>query len=502
MARKRVFPRICIALGLPDTSKLLEHAKREIEAGESFLEFRLDYLPKPEAGAAAIGQFLRDYPEAMILATCRRHQNHGKFNGSVEEQFQILNLAVDQGAQSVDVEIETAEIALIKTAELRERTHVIVSYHNYENTPQTETIMRRMTKVPADAYKVVTTARKPSDTGRVLGAGKAGGRTPMIVLAMGELGFPSRVLSPAFGGMFTYAAPIMTEGTAAGQVSAKLLRHLYHVDKLSKTTKIYGVIADPVRHSISPAVQNRAFQSKRIDSVYLPLMIPPLQLRDFFAFAEEVPLAGFSVTIPHKQKVIRYLDVVDPLAKRIGAVNTVWRRAGKWRGSNTDVDGVLVPLSKTMRLAGSSVLVVGNGGAARGAACALTDAGAKVTLTGRSIDRVRALAKFCASEPVPKEQLNGRKFDALVHATSVGMFPHVDECFFSDAIPAEVVFDMVYNPLETLLIKRAREQGKTVIPGIKMFVEQAVKQFELWTGETAPRAVMEKAALEALEHKT
>jgi 3-dehydroquinate dehydratase/shikimate dehydrogenase len=501
MARKRAFPRICIALGLPDTSKLLEHARREIEAGESFLEFRLDYLPKPEAGAEAIGQFLRDYPEAMILATCRRHQNHGKFNGSIEEQFQILNLAVDHGAQSVDVEIETAEIALIKTAELRERTHVIVSYHNYENTPQTETIMRRMTKVPADAYKVVTTARKPSDTGRVLAAGKAGGRTPMIVLAMGELGFPSRVLSPAFGGMFTYAAPIMTEGTAAGQVSAKLLRHLYHVDKLSKTTKVYGVIADPVRHSISPAVQNRAFQSKRIDAVYLPLMIPPLQLRDFFTFADAVPLAGFSVTIPHKQKVIRYLDVVDPLAKRIGAVNTVWRRAGKWRGSNTDVDGVIVPLSKTMRIAGSSVLVVGNGGAARGAACALTDAGAKVTLTGRSIDRVRALAKFCASEPVSKEQLDGRKFDALVHATSLGMFPHVDECFFADEIPAEVVFDMVYNPLETMLVKRARERGKTVIPGIKMFVEQAVKQFELWTSETAPRAVMEKAALEALEHR-
>jgi 3-dehydroquinate dehydratase/shikimate dehydrogenase len=502
MARKRVFPRICIALGLPDTSKLLEHAKREIEAGETFLEFRLDYLPQPEAGAEAIGRFLRDYPEAIILATCRRHQNHGKFNGSVEEQFQILNLAVDQGAQAVDVEIETAETALPKTAELRERTHVIVSYHNYENTPQTETIMRRMTKVPADAYKMVTTARKPSDTGRVLAAGRAGGRTPMIVLAMGELGFPSRVLSPAFGGMFTYAAPITTEGTAAGQVSAKLLRHLYHVDKLSKTTKIYGVIADPVRHSISPAVQNRAFQSRRIDSVYLPLMIPPLQLRDFFTFADAVPLAGFSVTIPHKQKVIRYLDVVDPLAKRIGAVNTVWRRAGKWRGSNTDVDGVIVPLSKVMRLAGASVLVVGNGGAARGAACALTDAGAKVTLTGRSIDRVRALAKFCASEPVAKEQLNGRKFDAVVHATSVGMFPHVNECFFDDVIPADVVFDMVYNPLETLLIKRAKEQKKKVIPGIEMFVEQAVKQFELWTGETAPRAVMEKAALEALEHKT
>jgi 3-dehydroquinate dehydratase/shikimate dehydrogenase len=501
MARKRVFPRICIALGLPDVSKLIEHARREIEAGETFLEFRLDYLPKPEAGAEAIGQFIKDYPEATILATCRRHQNHGKYNGSVEDQFNILNLAVKHGAQAVDVEIETAEWAQAKTAELRELTHVIVSYHNYENTPKVETIMRRMTKVPADAYKVVTTARKPSDTGRVLAAGKAGGKTPMIVLAMGELGFPSRVLSPAFGGMFTYAAPIMTEGTAAGQVSAKLLRHLYHVDKLSKTTKVFGVIADPVRHSISPAVQNRGFQSRRIDAVYLPLLIPPLQLKDFFVLAEAIPLTGFSVTIPHKQKVIRYLDVVDPLAKRIGAVNTVFRRAGKWRGSNTDVDGVIVPLSKHIRLAGATVLVVGNGGAARGAACALTDAGAKVTLTGRSIDRVRALAKFCASEPASREQLVGRKFDALVHATSVGMFPNTEESFFEGEIPAEVVFDMVYNPLETLLIRKAKEQGKKTILGIEMFVEQAVKQFELWTGESAPRAVMEKAALEALEHK-
>jgi 3-dehydroquinate dehydratase/shikimate dehydrogenase len=194
MARKRVFPRICIALGLPDTTKLIEHARREIEAGETFLEFRLDYLPKPETGAEAIGHFLKDYPEATILATCRRHQNHGKYNGSIEQQFQILNLAVNCGAQAIDIEIETAEMSLAKTAELRERTHVIVSYHNYENTPQMETIMRRMTKVPADAYKVVTTARKPSDTARVLAAGKSGGRTPMIVLAMGEMGFPSRVL--------------------------------------------------------------------------------------------------------------------------------------------------------------------------------------------------------------------------------------------------------------------------------------------------------------------
>ena len=160
------------------------------------------------------------------------------------------------------------------------------------------------------------------------------------------------------------------------------------------------------------------------------------------------------------------------------------------------------PLEKHIRLANASVLIVGNGGAARGAACALADAGAKISITGRNTDRVRVLAKCCSGEPIPREQLVGRHFDALVHATPMGMFPHADKAFFEDEIPAGIVFDMVYNPLETLLLRHAKEQGKIVIPGVRMFIEQAVQQFEIWTEETAPRAVMEKAAMEALELKT
>ena len=300
--------------------------------------------------------------------------------------------------------------------------------------------------------------------------------------------------------MYTYAAPGSAEGTAPGQVSAKQLRSLYRIEKLSKSAKIYGVIADPVRHSISPAVHNRAFQARRLDAVYLPFLVHPPQLKDFLALAEKLPVAGFSVTIPHKQKIMRYLDVVDPLSRRIGAVNTVWRKAGKWRGTNTDAEGVRVPLSQHLRLAKASVLIVGNGGAARGAAIALSDAGAQISITGRNPDRARALAKICGGEALALEQLNSHHFDALVHATPVGMFPHIDECFFRDKIPADLVFDMVYNPLETMLVRRAAEQGKTVIPGLQMFIEQAVHQFEFWTGESAPRAVMEKAAHEALSH--
>ncbi len=485
-------------MGFPDAQKLLEHARREVNAGESFFEFRLDYLASPENGIAVIRKFLAGHPDCSILATCRRHQNHGKFNGSVEDQIRILNAALDAGARAVDIEIESAENAGTRLEALRGKGQLMLSYHNYDGTPSPEAVLRRMLRIPADGYKIVTTARKPSDNSRILSLTKSHPRTPLIVLAMGETGFPTRVLSTAWGGMFTYAAPNASEGTASGQVSARVLRHLYRAEKFTRAAKIYGVIADPVRHSISPAVHNRAFQAHRIDAVYLPFLVQPAQLKDFFILAASLPVAGFSVTIPHKQKIIRYLDVIDPLARRIGAVNTVWKKAGKWRGGNTDADAVTIPLARKLRLSKSSVLVVGNGGAARSAAYALIGSGAKVSIVGRNPDRVRSLARACGAESLLREQLNGRKFDALVHATPLGMAPHPEACFFPGAIPAELVFDMVYNPLETTLLRHATSQGSTVISGLQMFLEQASRQFEIWTGASAPRSVMEKAAIEAL----
>ena len=499
MTQRRALPRICIALGLPDVPRLLEQARREAEAGENFLEFRLDYLPDPEKGAQAIAGFLEGYPGCTVLATCRRHQNHGKFNGSIEEQLSILGLAIQAGARAVDLEIETAEVVPERCAELRTRAYLIVSWHHFETTPPLDPVMKRMRKVPADVYKLVSTSRKPSDTGRILAASKLSPKIPLVTLAMGETGFPSRVLSTAMGAVFTYAAPAHVQGTAPGQINARQLRSLYRIDKFTKAAKIFAVVADPVRHSMSPTVHNRAFQSKRIDAVYVPLLVKPNQLRDFFQFAGDLPLSGFSVTIPHKRRIMRYLDYVDPLARRIGAVNTVVRKAGKWRGFNTDAEAVSGPLAKLTNLSKATVLIIGNGGAARGAACALADAGARIALTGRNPDRVRALARVVGAEPVSHEQVMLRHFDIVVNATPVGMWPNGNECPFEDKIPGEIVFDMVYNPLETLLIKRAREQGRQVVPGLKMFIEQAVRQFEIWTGETAPRAAMEAAVIDALE---
>lgn len=499
MTRRAALPRICIALGFPEIDALLSHAREEYNAGERFFEFRLDYLALPEQGAAAMKKFLARNPDCTVLATCRRHQNHGYFNGSIEEQLRVLDASIDAGAQAVDIEIESAETCPAKLEALRSRARLVISYHNFEGTPPLDAVVRRMKRIEADGYKIVTTAKKPSDNARVLALAKAYAKTPTVLLAMGETGLPTRVLSPAAGGLFTYAAPNSAEGTASGQVSAHQLRHLYRVDKFTKDAKVYGVIADPVRHSISPAIHNRAFQARRLDAVYLPFLVKPAHLKDFFTLAAKTPLSGFSVTIPHKQKVVRYLDLVDPLARRIGAVNTVWRKAGKWRGTNTDTDGVIQTLEKRLRLSKSTVLLAGNGGAARGAAFALKEAGAKLAITGRNLDRVRALAKACDAESLTREQASARMFDVLVNSTPLGMFPEVEGSFFDGKIPAKLVFDMVYNPLDTQLLKIAKNQGATVIRGIEMLLEQAARQFEIWTGENAPRPVMEKAALEALE---
>lgn len=502
MPQPTIFPQICIALGLPDPESLLKHAHAEYDSGERFLEFRLDYLPDPAKGIAALRRFLLAAPDCSILATCRRRQNQGRFTGSIEQQLRFLDAARDAGVHAVDVEIESAEMCEERLAEMRSSTYLLLSYHNYGGTPpRLDSVLKRMIQIPAHGYKIVTTARKPSDNTRVLALAKSHPKVPMVLLAMGEAGFTTRVLSPALGGLYTYAAPNMVLATASGQVSAKKLRSLYRVGKFSRDARIYGVIADPVGHSISPAVHNRAFQAKRIDASYLPFLVHPGQLKDFFVMAKDLPLTGFSVTIPHKQKIIRYLDQVDPVARRIGAVNTVWRKAGKWRGANTDAPGVTAPLERHLRLAKASVLVVGNGGAARGAMFALAEAGCKLAVTGRNLDRVRALAAACGAEALSREQAEAKKFDALVHATPLGMTPNVDKCFFRDKIPAGLVFDMVYSPMETELLKRAKAQKAVVIPGIEMFLEQASRQFEIWTGQKAPRTVMEQAAIEALEKR-
>jgi 3-dehydroquinate dehydratase / shikimate dehydrogenase len=485
--------RVCVALGFPTARELSYAAEREYKNGSSFFEFRLDYLPDASAGVRLIREFRRKYPDSNIIATCRRAQNHGRFRGGIEAQLAVLTDAAGAGAIALDLEIESAERAQAALPALRNSAALLVSFHDFESTPPLATVLRRLERIPADGYKIAVTARKPADSLRLFKFVREQQRSPLIAFAMSESGLATRVLTPSMGCLFTYAAPDANAGTAPGQVNSTAMRSLYRCEKLTRRTRVYGIIADPVAHSKSPLIHNRAFQSRRMDAVYLPFLVARSCLREWMELADALPVLGFSVTIPHKQRILRHLDAVDTLAKRIGAVNTVWRKGGKWRGTNTDVEGVLKPLSRHVRLPRASVLIAGYGGAARAAAIGLSDAGAKVTITGRNLAAASALGRAAKADAVTLEQAHKLHFDALVHATPVGMYPNTDDCLFRERIPAEIVLDMVYNPAETLLLKSAEQQGCTVIPGSQMLIEQAARQFEIWTGESAPRSVMQSA---------
>ncbi len=505
-------PRICVALGCADESQLQSLALNACDNGEEFLELRLDFLARPEGGIAVIRRILRRYPETVILATCRLKPHGGAFRGTYEQQLAILDDAVTAGAALVDVEIESAEKGPRHLEPLRERARLVLSYHNFERTPALTRVLQRLRKIPADIYKFATMARKPSDNLRILSLPASSGENNLVVLALGETGVAARILGPSRGSVFAFAAPCPKqaspgtrrnglprgEPTAPGQITADELRLRYQVLRRSSSSKIYGVVADPVGHSMSPVVHNRAFRARRLDSLYVPFLVRSAQLGDFFQVVGELPVAGFSVTIPHKRRVLHYLRSVDALAKRMGAVNTVFRRRGQLCGTNTDAAGVTVPLEKKRKIGKASVLVVGNGGAARGAIFALRDKGARVTLTGRNPRKAAKLARDCGVEAIERSRLDEAYFDILIHATPLGMYPEVKDCFFPDRIPADLVFDMVYNPIETALIGQARTQGKKTISGLEMFLEQAAAQFEIWTNESAPRTSMRNAVVEAL----
>ncbi len=489
----RSLPHICVALGLSTGSDLSRAAEGEYKDGSTFFEFRLDYLPDPAAGIDVIRAFHRRHADTHVLATCRHKQNNGGFTGPVEQQLAILLGAAKAGAAVADLEVESAERAQPAVAEIRQSIPLMVSFHDFHGTPALPPVLRRLQSIPSDAYKIVTTARKPTDNLRLIEFAREHRALPLIAFAMSETGTPTRLLALSSGSKFTYASPASGSVTGSGQVSAHLMRTLYRLEKVRRQTRMYGIVADPVTHSKSPILHNRAFQCRRVDAVYLPFLVAASQIGDWMRFAAKLPMAGFSVTFPHKQRILRYLDVVEPLAKRIGAVNTVWRKAGKWRGTNTDTEGAKKPLSRHLRLAHASVLIAGYGGAARAAGVALADLGAKITITGRNMKRAQALAQLVKAETVTLDQAQKQHYDALLNATPVGMSPKTEECLFKGRIPAGIVFDMVYEPHQTLLLKRAQEQGCAVIYGAEMLLEQAACQFEIWTGESAPRSVMQSA---------
>jgi 3-dehydroquinate dehydratase/shikimate dehydrogenase len=274
--------------------------------------------------------------------------------------------------------------------------------------------------------------------------------------------------------------------------------NLYRAEKITRRTKVFGVIGNPIGHSLSPLMHNAAFRARKVDAVFLPFLVR--DLKDFLGAVKSFGVSGFAVTIPHKESIVKMLDDCDPLAARIGAVNTVVvRGAGRVYGYNTDYVGVLRSLESRMTLAGSRVLLFGAGGAARAAAFALAQAGSVVCLCSRRPERARALAKAVGAHVVERAELRNEYFDAIVNCTPVGMHPHEGSPLTAAELNCRIVMDMVYRPRETELLETARCKGIETISGIEMFLAQGFAQYEIWTGERAPEAAMRRVVTEALK---
>jgi len=488
--------KICIAIGEAQPAKI-EEAILKTKCCADYLELRLDYLEEPNLNFSTFRNW-RSLATIPLIVTLRRKANGGAFTGTEAEQIKILQGAVEAEVPFVDIEIETIETSLSGLSWLRKKTtQFIVSYHNFEETPtDLDGIYQRLRKVRPDILKIATLARSFADNFRLLDLverAKQDG-VPIVVAAMGELGVYSRIVAPSRGAFLTYGSVGSGRETAPGQLSVKDLKDLYSIHEINSETRIYGVIGYPIGHSLSPHIHNPAFRSRGLNSRYLPFSLR--DLRDFVPHLRR--FAGFSVTIPHKVGILDYVDEVDFAARSIGAVNTLVKQGDKILAYNTDVDGIRYALRNALRGRDLRVILLGAGGAARSAAFVLKEANCHVTVLARNKDKARRFAQefgFTHDVLIEAHRYTG---DLLINSTPVGMSPHTDETPLpKESIDYRYVFDMVYNPIETRLMRESRGKA-TVISGVEMFVAQAVKQFELWTGLEAPRDLMKAIAVERL----
>src|SRR5438874_6118665 len=478
-------------------------AKAEAAARDNpFVELRLDYISRPGLAVPKIREFTETHPHVTVIATCRRAASGGKFKGPINSQLDILGKAAEAGCQLVDVELQTAaRLKPAQLAKLRGKAAVVLSFHDFRATQKLDETLKKMSAYPADFYKIVSMATSLYDNVTMMKfLERHQDAHSLVGLCMGDQGIISRVLGVRAGSVFTFAALSPDEKTAPGQMTAQDLRSTYRIEQVDAATRVYGVAGDPVAHSLSPAIMNAALRRENVNGVYVALHAKAL--KDLLACVREIPIHGLSITMPHKEAILKHLDNTDPHTSKIGACNTVVRsQDGKLYGFNTDTSGVVRPLEQRILLSGARILVLGSGGAARAAVFGLKERGAEIFILNRNVAAAQKLARQAKARTVKRPDLKKLDFDVIINATPVGMGNTRESTLNPEEIRAKIVFDMVYDPAETRLLKLAKERGAEVIPGSVMFVHQAARQFEIWTGKPAPREDMLRIVTVALAER-
>ncbi len=487
--------RICAVVAASTATEMAKLVRSALRQART-VELRLDWLSSDLERERFLAWLKKSkVRSATFLATCRRREGGGKFAGGVDRELYWLIQAREAGCQWCDLELET--LRKLPGQSVREYPvppRVMLSVHDFDRTPDLPRAMNPPAHGGVDAVKIAAEARSIQDSVRLLRLARSSKN--FVAAPMGEAGLPARILALREGSALAYAP--VAAATAPGQVSLDDMKHLYRAHALTRRTGVYGVVGEPVGHSLSPLLHNTGFVARRMDAVYLPFLVH--DLRDFLAAVPDFGVRGFSVTHPHKQAILKYLKECDPLAAEIGAVNTVVvRRNGSLYGCNTDYLGVLRALEKKLRIKGSRVLIYGAGGAARAAAFALVRSGATVAICARREKAARELARAFGGEAVPRAALRTESFDAILNATPVGMHPHDG---VSPLAPSEVhcrlVMDLINRPQRTQLLKIAAQKGIATVPGVEMLLAQGFAQWGIWFGKRGPEGVIRRAVLAAL----
>lgn len=477
---------ICVSIGRTRHKMVVAEHQALADKGAELIELRVDWLQR----APDVVRLLKDRPTPVIV-TCRRQADRGRWRGSEEQRQVLLRTAIVTGAEYVDLEEDIAG-----KIPRYGKTRRIISHHDFEKTPDDlEAIHQRLCKHDPDIVKLVTMANSPRDPVRMLRL-VANAKVPTVGFCMGELGQLSRILCGKYGSPFTYATFSRERELAPGQIAFSDMRKIYHYDAINRDTKVYGVLGDPIGHSLSPLVHNTAFRHEGLNCVYLPFRVPKDKLKKTLKAFEWLEVQGYSVTIPHKEEVFTLAECDEPTVK-IGAANTLFRgEDGKWRGTNTDYQAALDALEAGLNpgdnLIGKRVLLLGAGGVARAIGLGIMRNGGALTLTNRSSERGKALAEQIGCRYVSWENRGSEYADILMNCTSLGMYPNVNETPFQSNWLRDdmLVFDTVYNPENTLLLKEARQHNCRVVSGLEMFVRQAAAQFQLFTNRPAPLDLM------------
>jgi len=520
-------PQICVATHHSSIEALLSDAEfLSLANRDGFLvELRLDFFD--DLTEASLDRALNTFaPNALV--TFRHPLEGGKRpNATDAERLAFLQRAADRGVAYIDIEARTPRDGFDKRS-----AKLILSYHDFEKAPKHEEeylkILNPMRHQPdVDVVKIAVMPATINDTIPALyGYGYCNNDADpdpfsTLILCMGEAGLWTRVLAGFFGAPFTFARGEGAPGTAPGQPTWRELRDIYRFHQITSKWQIYGVIGNPIGHSLSPLMHNAAFEELQLSCVYLPFKVEGDPQRFMHEFV--VLLDGVSVTIPHKESILKCcvikqalpagmltVEQVDEATRTIGAANTLKRNLGKvsefpsWSGSNTDAPAAADCLESGLgTLQDKHVLIIGAGGAARAVAVGVKERGARVSVLNRTRERAETLARETGATAVSFDDLPTLKLDAIVNTTPLGMVPNVDTSPLEEnQIPnGGLVFDTVYNPLRTKLLEMAERRGCKTIEGIEMFIGQGVRQFELWTGQKAPRETMHRVVLEALKKR-